>query len=74
MNLYIDPNYRGKKLCTYLTDRINKNAIKNNIKYLIAEIHKDNIISIKCHIKAGFVKTSILSYKDTYFYVNSLGT
>ena len=72
MNLYIDPNYRGKKLCTYFTSRINKNAIKNNIKCIIAEIHKDNIISIKCNTKAGFIKTPLLSYKDTYFYVNSL--
>lgn len=74
MNLYIDMNYRGMKLCNYLTDRINKNAIKNNIKYLIAEIHKDNIISIKCNTKAGFVKTSLLSYKNTYFYINSIGS
>jgi ribosomal protein S18 acetylase RimI-like enzyme len=72
MNLYIDPNYRGKKLCNYLTSRINKNAIKNNIKCIIAEIHKDNTISIKCNTNAGFNKTPLLSYKDTYFYINNL--
>lgn len=68
--LFVDPNYRGKHVCGRLLEEINKYADKNNIKYIIAEIHQDNTPSIKCHIRNNFVKTDILSYENTYFFVN----
>ena len=37
--------------------------------YILSEIHKDNIGSIKCFSSLKFKKTNVLSYKDTYFYV-----
>jgi RimJ/RimL family protein N-acetyltransferase len=70
--LFVDPDYRGKKLCTKLLDEINKYALKNNINYVIAEIHKENIPSIKCHLRNDFIETDILSYKDTFFYVHKI--
>lgn len=71
-NLYIDSDYRGKKLCIYLLQKIYKNSVKNNIKYIISEIHQDNIQSIRCNKSIGFIKTNILSYPKTYFYINKI--
>jgi hypothetical protein len=72
INLYVDENYRGKSLCKKLLTKIQSNSKKHNKKYIISEIHNNNIISIKCHESSGFKKTEFLSYPDTYFYINKL--
>jgi len=69
INLYVSPEYRGQKLCNKILKMIQKTAIKKNIKFIISEIHNDNIPSIKCHLSSNFIKTDILSYKDSYFYI-----
>ena len=71
-NLYVDESYRGKSLCKKLLTKIQQNSKKHNKKYIISEIHKNNIPSIKCHEFTGFKKTKCLSYPDTYFYINKL--
>jgi hypothetical protein len=71
-NLYVDESYRGKSLCKKLLTKIKSNSKKHNKKYIISEIHKNNIPSIKCHESNGFLKTKFLSYPDTYFYINKL--
>jgi RimJ/RimL family protein N-acetyltransferase len=69
INLYVDEHYRGKSICKNLLQRIIKNCKKNNINYIISEINDDNIPSIKCHLANNFVKTNIISYPNTYFYI-----
>jgi hypothetical protein len=72
INLYIDENYRGKSLCKKLINNIQQNSKKHNFKYIISEIHDQNIPSIKCHISADFKKLPIVSYRDTYYYIKKL--
>lgn len=72
INLYVDENYRGKSVCKTLLQRIIKNSKKNNINYIISEINENNIQSIKCHLSNNFVKTNIISYPNTYFYIASI--
>jgi len=72
VNLFILPEYRGQKLCYRLNKKIIQKAIKKDIKYIICEIHNNNIASQKCFLKVGFQKTNILSYKDSYFYIIKL--
>ena len=69
INLYVSPEYRGQRLCNKLLKMVQKTAVKKNIKFIISEIHNDNVPSIKCHLSSGFIKTNILSYKDSYFYI-----
>jgi hypothetical protein len=46
------------------------NELKNeNIDYAILSINKNNISSIKCHSKFNIIKTDIIEYKDTYYYI-----
>lgn len=72
VNLFVDPEYRGQHLCQKILKKIKKKGQEKNIKYIISEIHNNNIPSIKCHEKNGFVKTDIFSYRDTPFYVSEL--
>ena len=72
INLYVDENYRGKSLCKKLLSKIQSNSKKHNKRYIISEIHNENISSIKCHESSGFKKTTFLSYPETYFYITNL--
>lgn len=72
INLFVDEEYRGKSLCKKLLTKIQSNSKKHNKKYIISEIHNDNITSIKCHESTGFKKTQFLSYPVTYFYITNL--
>jgi len=72
VNLFILQEYRGQNLCFRLNRKIIQKAIKKDIKYIICEIHNNNIASQKCFLKVGFQKTNILSYKDSYFYIIKL--
>ena len=69
INLFVDEDYRGKSLCKHLLSRIKLNAKKNNVKYIVSDIHDENIPSIKCHLSQDFKKLNVLSYKNTYFYI-----
>ena len=72
INLYVDPQYRNQSMCKKLLFNISNELKLNNFSYILSEIHKDNIGSIKCFLSQKFKKTDVLSYKDTYFYILNL--
>ena len=51
---------------------VQKTAVKKNIKFIISEIHNDNVPSIKCHLSSGFIKTNIERYSKTFFYIKKM--
>jgi ribosomal protein S18 acetylase RimI-like enzyme len=69
INLYIDPLYRNKSMCKKLLLNVSHILKLKKFNYILSEIHKDNIGSIKCFSSLKFKKTNVLSYKDTYFYI-----
>lgn len=71
-NLYVDEEYRGKSLCKLLLNKMKSNSEKHFKKYIMCEIHNENIPSIKCHESIGFIKLDLISYPNTYFYILNL--
>ena len=71
-NLYIDPQYRGRKLCIQLKNLVNQFAEGNNVSYIIADIDINNYPSISCHESTGYKVTNIVGHKNTLFYINKL--
>ena len=72
VDLYIHPDYRGKKMCSYLLHRIYKNGMKHDCSIILSEINESNKLSIKCHYSNGFIKTNIFKHQNTFVYYKLL--
>jgi RimJ/RimL family protein N-acetyltransferase len=59
--LYVSEISRKKGICSKLLDAIILISKNNNINYLVSDISQDNIGSIKCFEKNGFINTNILN-------------
>lgn len=59
VSVYIDENYRGKKIGSKLLTALVKESEKNGIWTLQASIFPENIASILIHKKSGFRKLGI---------------
>jgi hypothetical protein len=71
-NLYIDPEFRGRKLCIQLKNLVNQFAEDINVSYIIVDIDTNNYSSIACHESTGFKVTNIVGHKNALFYINRL--
>jgi len=70
--LYVSENSRKKGICSKLLDAIILITKMNNINYLVSDISHDNIGSMKCFEKSGFINTNILSERKhikQYFFI-----
>jgi hypothetical protein len=70
--LYVSENSRKKGICSKLLDAIILIGKINKINYLISDISYDNIGSMKCFEKSGFINTNILSGREhikQYFFL-----
>lgn len=73
--LFVSENNRKKGICSKLLDAIILISKMNKINYLISDISHDNIGSIKCFEKNGFINTNILSGREhikQYFFLLQL--